>query len=163
VRRHSYLSLGSNLGDPVANLRACIERLGDLGEVRQISSFYSTEPMELREQPWFVNCAIELETELTAGQLLAGVQTIEAGLGRVREISKGPRTIDIDILLFGSSVIQEGTLQIPHPAMHERRFVLAPLTEIAPNVMHPILQKTATEILSQLGTAGGVVKRLASR
>jgi 2-amino-4-hydroxy-6-hydroxymethyldihydropteridine diphosphokinase len=119
--------------------------------------------MELREQPWFVNCAIELETELTAEQLLAGVQTIEAGLGRVREISKGPRTIDIDILLFGSSVIQEGTLQIPHPAMHERRFVLAPLTEIAPNVVHPILQKTATEILSQLGTAGGVVKRLASR
>ena len=163
MRRHSYLSLGSNLGDPAANLRACIERLGDLGEVRQISSFYSTEPMELREQPWFVNCAIELETELTAEQLLAGVQTIEAGLGRVREISKGPRTIDIDILLFGSSVIQAGALQIPHPAMHERRFVLAPLTEIAPNVVHPILRKTATEILSQLGTAGGVVKRLASR
>jgi len=163
VPQQAYLSLGSNLGDPVANLHACIGRLSTLGEVKQVSSFYSTEPMELREQSWFINCVVELETELAAEHLLAGIQDIEAALGRVREISKGPRTIDIDILFFGSFVIQEGSLRIPHPAMHERRFVLAPLAEIAPQLKHPILQKTAAELLSQLGTAGGIVKRLAPR
>src|SRR5689334_464514 len=126
-----YLSLGSNLGDRAANLQKCIRLLSKFADVAKVSSFYETEPMELREQPWFLNCAVELETHVSARELLSRIQQIEAELGRSREIDKGPRTIDIDILLFDSEVINEGDLQIPHPAMHKRWFVLAPLAEVS--------------------------------
>ena len=157
-----YLSLGSNLGDRAANLRAAISGLSEIGTVTKVSSFYETEPMELREQPWFLNCALEIETDLTAENFLAAIQTLESKLGRSREISKGPRTLDIDILLFGSSVLAEGNLTVPHPAMHRRRFVLEPLAEIAPNRRHPILGKTAKELLEGVGLEG-TVRRLANR
>jgi 2-amino-4-hydroxy-6-hydroxymethyldihydropteridine diphosphokinase len=158
-----YLSLGSNLGDRVANLHACIARLWDLGKVTKESSFYETEPMELCNQPWFINCVIELETELNPTQLLAGIQQIEADLGRNRVVVKGPRTVDIDILLFGSGVICTRSLQVPHPAMQSRRFVLAPLAEITPNLRHPVLGSTAKELLAALGTQGGAVACLAGK
>jgi len=129
-----YLSLGSNLGDRARNLEAAIERLRSLGEVAAVSSFYETEPVSDIRQPWFLNCAVMLRTEKMPRQLLSAVMAIEQALGRKRTVAKGPRTLDIDILLFGPFVVDAPGLVIPHPAMHERRFVLAPLAEIAPRL-----------------------------
>lgn len=158
-----YLSLGSNLEDRVANLQSCIRLLSKLGDVAKVSSFYETEPMELREQPWFINCVVELETLLSARELLSGIQQIETELGRSREIDKGPRTLDVDILLFDSEVINDKDLQIPHPVMHQRRFVLAPLAEISAQVKHPVLGVTAEELLQRLDSSGSEVRRLAPK
>jgi len=148
VHKLVYLSLGSNVGDRAANLRAAIDRLGDLGEVMAVSSFYETEPVEFTGQPWFLNCAVKLRTEKMPGQLIRGVLDIEKKMGRRRVQKKGPRLIDIDILLFGDEVIDTPELQIPHPRMHVRRFVLQPLAEIAPNVRHPQSDLTVSELLT---------------
>ena len=156
-----YLSLGSNLGDRAGNLRSAIERLGSLGKVVGLSSFYETEPVEVSEQPWFLNCAVKLDTEKMPRQLLAGVLALEREMGRHRTRYKGPRTIDIDIVLFGNSVVATADLIIPHPAMQERRFVLEPLNEIAPDVRHPKLQRTIRELRDDL-PPGPVVRRLSN-
>ena len=156
-----YLSLGSNLGDRAGNLRSAIERLGSLGKVVGLSSFYETEPVEVSEQPWFLNCAVKLDTEKMPRQLLAGVLALEREMGRHRTRYKGPRTIDIDIVLFGNSVVATADLIIPHPAMQERRFVLEPLNEIAPDVRHPKLQRTIRELRDEL-PPGQVVRRLSN-
>lgn len=158
-----YLSLGSNLGDRAANVRACIAKLREAGRVTQVSSFYETEPMEIREQPWFLNCAVEIETDLTPQQLLARIQSIEAALGRTRAVDKGPRTIDVDILLYGGAQIADDNLQIPHPAIHRRRFVLEPLAEIAVHARNPASGKTVGEMLGGLGSEPGTVRRLATK
>ncbi len=154
-----YLSLGSNVGDRAANLNAAIERLQRLGEVKAVSSFYETEPVEVTAQPWFLNCAVKLDTENMPKQLLAGILEIEQGMGRRRVQKKGPRTIDIDILLFGNSIVETKGLTIPHPSMHERRFVLEPMIEIAPEARHPVLKKTMRELRDGL-SAGQVVRKL---
>jgi 2-amino-4-hydroxy-6-hydroxymethyldihydropteridine diphosphokinase len=153
-----YLSLGSNIGDRAANLSAAIERLAGLGKVAAVSSFYETEQMEFTAQPWFLNCAVKLDTEKMPKQLLRGILDIEQDLGRRRTENKGPRTIDIDIVLFGTSVIETKGLTIPHKALHQRRFVLEPLAEIAAEVRHPVFKRTVRELRDAL-PAGQVVKR----
>lgn len=155
----AYLSLGSNVGDRAANLRTAITRLESLGAVRAVSSFYETEPVEFTAQPWFVNCAVALETGKSPSQLLHSLLDLEQEMGRRRTQSKGPRTIDLDILLFGNQVTDEPGLTIPHPALAQRRFVLEPLAEIAPEVVHPILGKTIRELLHGL-PAGQIVRKL---
>jgi 2-amino-4-hydroxy-6-hydroxymethyldihydropteridine diphosphokinase len=146
----AYLSLGSNLGDREGHLRDAISRLGSEGRVTAVSSFYETEPVEVTAQPWFLNCAIALETPKTPEVLMTSILRIEQGMGRKREQKKGPRTIDIDILLFGHAVIATPGLTVPHPAMQERRFVLEPLAEIRPEALHPQFNKTVLELLQAL-------------
>lgn len=157
-----YLSIGSNVGDREANLRDAIARLATLGNVLAVSSFYETEPVEMAAQPWFLNCAVKLDTEKMPKQLLAGILDLEQQMGRrrVQEKTKGPRTIDIDILLFGTSIVEAKGLTIPHPAMHERRFVLEPLAEIAPEVRHPAFKRTIRELRDALPAGAQAVRRL---
>jgi 2-amino-4-hydroxy-6-hydroxymethyldihydropteridine diphosphokinase len=159
VKKIVYLSLGSNLGDRLANLEAAIVQLSQLGSIVARSEFYETEPVDVTGQPWFLNSAIAVETELMPKQFLSRALAIEQKLGRRRTQAKGPRTIDIDLLLFGSSVVDTQKLVIPHPAMHERRFVLEPLAEIAPEVRHPVFKKTVREMLNALPQQGAAVRK----
>ncbi len=155
----AYLSLGSNLGDRAANLRAAIAQLEVAGRLITVSSLYETQPVDVPDQPWFLNCVAAIETDKTPKELLQLALQIEATMGRIRMREKGARNIDIDILLFGDRVVNESGLKIPHPAMHGRRFVLEPLAEIAPGARHSVLGKTVRELLAEL-PAGPAVRRL---
>ena len=153
-----YLSLGSNVGDREIQLRDALRRLAAIGRVVGVSSFYETEPVEFTDQAWFLNCVVGLETTETPEQLMMALLQIEQQMGRRRIQKKGPRTIDIDILLFDEAIVDSPALTIPHPAMHQRRFVLEPLAEIAPEVRHPVLEKTIRELLEAL-PAEQIVRR----
>jgi 2-amino-4-hydroxy-6-hydroxymethyldihydropteridine diphosphokinase len=154
------IALGSNLesrfGDREANLREAVRRIGDwgggLGEVRAVSPFYDTEPVGYLEQPRFLNAALVLETELKPAALMQRLLSIERTMGRERlgAIAKGPRVIDLDLLLYGDWVLWAEDLILPHPRMEERRFVLEPLAEIAPEWVHPVLGVTVREMLERL-------------
>lgn len=143
-----YLSLGSNIGDRQAHLRAALDRLAAALRVTRISPVYETEPVGgPGAQRWFLNLAAEAETDLFPLQLLSSAQRIETALGRVRTVRNGPRTIDIDILFYARAVIRTPRLEIPHPRLHERRFVLVPLADIAPDLRHPVTRLTVREML----------------
>jgi len=159
VHKIVYLSLVSNLGDRAASLRTALDKLAQMGAVAAVSSFYETEPMDLAAQPWFLNCAAKLDTEKMPRQLIAGILALEQSMGRQRRQKNGPRIIDIDILLFGTSVIDIPSLTVPHPKLHERRFVLEPLAEIAPEVRHPVFKRTMRELRDALPT-GQTVRRV---
>lgn len=143
-----YLSLGSNVGNREANLKQAVNGLEAARiQVLRASPVYETEPMEYANQPWFLNLVIEAETKLMPLQLLQKTSQIERNLGRIRRIPKGPRTIDIDILFYGNAVVQSPTLEIPHPRIAARRFVLAPLADLAPDFRHPVTGLTVREML----------------
>lgn len=154
----AYLSLGSNLGNREQNLEEAVRRASTLGRVVAVSSFYETEPVEVTDQPWFLNCVLALETTAEPALLMRELLGIEHEMGRQRLVKKGPRSIDIDILLFGDAVVNTPDLTIPHPEMTRRRFVLEPLAEIAPDLLHPVSQKTVTLLLAELAPGQRVQK-----
>jgi 2-amino-4-hydroxy-6-hydroxymethyldihydropteridine diphosphokinase len=165
MKKMVYLSLGSNLGERRSNLRRALDHLRALGAVTAVSSVYETEPVEFRAQPWFLNFAVALETELMPKQLLGRTQQIERKMGRRRyggpfPAKKGPRAIDIDILLFGNVVVDTPQLVIPHLAMHERRFVLEPLAEIAPDVRHPVFHTTIRQLRDAVAKQQQAIRRV---
>ncbi|HXH51747.1 MAG TPA: 2-amino-4-hydroxy-6-hydroxymethyldihydropteridine diphosphokinase [Terriglobia bacterium] len=154
-----FLSLGSNLGDRSGNIERALDALAAAGlDVRRVSSFYRTEPVEFRQQPWFVNCVAEVATELLPMQLLHVVQRVERDLGRQRGINKGPRKIDIDILLYENVVVRSSALNIPHESMAERRFVLVPLRELEAGLRHPVTDRTVVEMLNETADTGQVIR-----
>lgn len=154
-----YLSLGSNVGDRVSHIRKACELLPTTGvEIRRASSFYRTEPVDFAPQRWFVNCVVEAETDLMPLQLLKALQSVERQLGRRPGIPKGPRPIDIDILLYENVVVRSSALTIPHERLAERRFVLIPLGELAARVRHPVSQRTILEMLHETTDMSQVIR-----
>ncbi len=156
----AYLSLGSNVGHREKNLRVAIDELPHAGvAIAKVSSFYETEPVDFLDQPWFLNCVVEAETHFDPFMLLRALREIETKMGSKKVVAKGPRLIDMDILLYGSETIDTPDLQVPHPRMHLRRFVLVPLAEIAPSLRHPSWAKTISE-LAAVTTDRSEVRRL---
>ena len=159
VTKDVYLGFGSNIGDREAQIRRAIELL-DSEELRLVraSGFYETEPIGFAKQRWFLNCAAEFATRLFPRQLLHRIQRVELELGRRRTVVNGPRTIDIDILLFGEAAVKTPELEVPHPRFRERRFVLAPLVELNPELRDPVTRRTVSDLLQDV--KGQAVKRL---
>ncbi len=154
----AYIGIGSNVGDKAANCLRAIEFLSEAGRIIDVSSLYYTEPVGFKAQEDFINVVVALETDRPPAELLAICRAIEERLGRRRTVRLGPRTIDLDILLFGDLVMNQPDLVIPHPLMAARKFVLAPLVEIAPDAVHPVLNKTTSQLLGELRDAHTVLK-----
>lgn len=146
-----FLGLGSNLGEREANIRRAVKLIDEECVVMKVSQIYETEPVGLKDQPWFLNCAVEVDTHLSPRKLLIFLKTVESRMGRVKAAAGGPRIIDLDILFFGKRVLEDhGDLVIPHPRLHLRRFVLEPLMELCPDLAHPVLGKTVRLLHSEL-------------
>jgi 2-amino-4-hydroxy-6-hydroxymethyldihydropteridine diphosphokinase len=147
-----YLGLGSNVGDRMANLHTAMTNFMILRQ----SAYYETEPVDFLDQPWFLNAAIEIDTTLTPMELLQFCQELENRMGRQKEMPKGPRLIDIDLLFYDDVVLSNARLTLPHPAVPDRRFVLEPLNEIAAGYFHPVLKRTIAELLASCTDASSV-------
>lgn len=147
-----YVAFGSNLGRRRKNIATAVDLVGELPGtgVVEVSSLYETEPVGYKDQGWFLNGVLETSTGLAPRALMRGLSAIELEIGRRRGIKDGPRAIDLDILFFGDLVMDAPELTIPHPRLHLRRFVLAPLAELAPGLVHPVLKKTAAQLLDEL-------------
>ncbi|MBM3948095.1 MAG: 2-amino-4-hydroxy-6-hydroxymethyldihydropteridine diphosphokinase [SAR202 cluster bacterium] len=156
MRHDAYLGLGSNMGDRLGYLRAAVRELAAISEKATASSAYETEPVGITDQPLFLNAVCHIVTRLDPWELLDTVRGIEAKYGRQRTVVGGPRTLDIDILLYDGLVMETPELTIPHPRMHQRAFVLVPLVEIAPDVVHPELKATVSALLAKLREPRGV-------
>ncbi len=154
----AYIGIGSNIGDKKANCLQAVDHLKETGSVTRVSSLYYTEPIGYKEQEDFINAVAAVETTLSPVELLSACKSIEARMGRKRTVRWGPRIIDLDILLFGNLIVNQPELIIPHPLMAARKFVLAPLTEIAPDANHPVLKKNAFQLLSELKDTSTVIK-----
>jgi 2-amino-4-hydroxy-6-hydroxymethyldihydropteridine diphosphokinase len=145
-----YLALGTNIGDREANLREALRRMRESGiHITKLSALYETEPVDYLDQPWFLNAVLEAQTDLPAEQLLAALRQIESEMKSKKPFPKGPRIIDLDILLYGDDTIDTPDLQVPHPRMLQRNFVLVPLAEIAPTLRHPLWTAAAAELLAR--------------
>ncbi len=153
-----YLALGSNLGDRMGNLASAVEHLSQKVNIKKVSTVYETEPVYYKEQPLYLNAVLSTVTELEPSDLLRFVKSIESDLGRQPSFRNAPRTIDIDILFYGDQVAETAELIIPHPRIAERAFVLVPLAEIAPGLVHPVLQKRVSELLAMVKGVDGVRK-----
>ena len=155
----AYIGVGSNLGDKPDNCRKAIDRVGKVSGCRLTgrSDFFRTSPVGVEGHEWYVNAVISIEADITAYQLLKSLLAIEADLGRKRKKKWDPRTIDLDILLYGQAVMDEKELTIPHPYMHLRKFVLLPMSQLIPDLVHPVLGKTMAELLGDLIEDGQAV------
>ncbi len=154
----ALVGIGSNVGERVKNCQSAIALLKDKVTILKISSFYETEPWHNTKEDYFVNCVVEVVTLLDPRRLLDILKVIEQKMGRVDTGKWGPRVIDLDILFYGDEIIEESDLTIPHPFLDKRAFVLVPLSEITPDILHPVIKKTATEMLSELKDTGSVKK-----
>jgi len=154
-----YLSLGSNLGDRRANLKKALRLLGECLEIARVSSVYDTEPVGVGEQPRFLNLMCCVKTDIGPMQLLSFIKGIESDMGRDLNLRDAPRVTDIDIILYGETIMRSPDLVIPHPRMRERAFVLIPFMEIAPDVVHPVSGERINELAARVGGRSGVVKK----
>lgn len=152
----AYIGIGSNLGDKRRNCEQAVERIGRIRGCRLLhcSPWFLTRPVGVEGQDWYVNGALSLETEISARDLLARLLEVESAMGRVRAGKWGPRVIDLDLLLYGEEIISDEDLQVPHPFMHTRRFVLVPMVHLAPQLVHPVLRRTMADLLSSLEGEG---------
>ena len=151
-----YLALGSNVGNKLSNIKKAINHIKKSLKIKKISPIYKTEPVGYKKQDWFLNCVVEAETDKKPLELLAFLKSIERKLKRKRTIRYGPRIIDIDILFYDDKIIKSKNLQIPHPRMHKRLFVLMPFSKINPSFIHPKYKRTIMELKNKLKNKNGV-------
>jgi 2-amino-4-hydroxy-6-hydroxymethyldihydropteridine diphosphokinase len=151
-----YLGIGSNVGDKEGNIRSALRMIGDVCALMRVSRLYKSAPVGFLDQDWFINCAAQADCDMAPTPLLRSLKSIETRLGRVETVKMGPRVIDLDILFYADEVVEEPLLRIPHPRLHERLFVLAPLMDLNPDLIHPITGRTVRQMYADRERDGGV-------